>query len=106
MAARALLAAPAADTTCGTGRLLAAAAETCGNRVGTHEVQEVLDAGLVELTGTGLKFRHPLMRSAIYAQLPLAERLATHNALAGQLDDLPDRQLWHRAAGVLQPTRT
>ncbi|MFI9648385.1 AAA family ATPase [Streptomyces sp. NPDC052040] len=99
--ARALLAILAADPRCGTGPLLAAAGEACGSPVGTHEVQQALDAGLIEPAGAEFRFRHPLMRSAIYAQSSLTERLAAHRALAAQLDDLPDRQLWHRAAAVL-----
>ncbi|MFI9610483.1 ATP-binding protein [Streptomyces sp. NPDC052023] len=100
-AARVLLTVLAADVTCDTGRLLAAASTVARREVGTPELQEALDADLVELARTGLRFLHPLMRSAIYSRAPLTVRLDAHTALADQLTDLPDRELWHRASAVL-----
>jgi hypothetical protein len=60
-------------------------------------------AGLVAIQGTQLRFRHPLVRSAIYQAASLPERQAAHAALAHVLAGQPDRQVWHRAAAALGP---
>jgi DNA-binding CsgD family transcriptional regulator/tetratricopeptide (TPR) repeat protein len=59
--------------------------------------------GLVMIDRTGLRFSHPLIRSAIYHSAPFARRAAAHRRLAGALDDQPDRQAWHLAAAALHP---
>jgi DNA-binding CsgD family transcriptional regulator len=91
----------AADTTCDLRRLLAAATDAAGEDVGLDDAQDAIDAGLIEVTGASMRFRHPLMRSAVYQQASLADRLGAHRALAGQLATFPDRRLWHLAAAAL-----
>ncbi|WP_051840638.1 helix-turn-helix transcriptional regulator [Streptomyces sp. NRRL F-5126] len=60
-------------------------------------------AGLVLRTGRGVRFRHPLVRSAVYhAASPAAQREA-HIALGAMLRDAPDRRAWHLAAACRQP---
>ncbi|SNY05641.1 regulatory protein, luxR family [Paractinoplanes atraurantiacus] len=85
----------AADTNCDLKRLLAAAG------AGLDDVQRAIDAELIVLDGASLRFRHPLMRSAVYQRAPLAARLAAHRALAEQLADFPDRRLWHLASAAV-----
>ena len=59
--------------------------------------------GLVTVDRTGLRFSHPLVRSAIYHSAPFARRAAAHRQLADALHDQPDRRAWHLAAAALHP---
>ena len=56
--------------------------------------------GLIVTDGNGITFAHPLIRSAVISTSTLAERIATHEALANVLRDdvATDRRLWHLAA--------
>lgn len=59
-------------------------------------------AGLIEIDSR-VRFRHPLVRSAVYRASDPASRRRVHGALATATDaDLdPDRRAWHRAQAVL-----
>lgn len=55
--------------------------------------------------GANVRFRHPLVRSAIYRAASDADRRVVHAALAASTDPEsdPDRRAWHRAHAVTAP---
>jgi DNA-binding CsgD family transcriptional regulator len=106
------LAALPADT---RSLMLVAAAEPVGNpvqvwraarRLGIPAAASVAAQtnGLLEI-GTRVRFRHPLVRSAVYSAASPQERQAVHQALAEvtDRDQDPDRRAWHLAAAASGP---
>lgn len=99
--------------------LLLAGADIAGDRVGLWRVASLAGidadaaaaaaeaAGLVELSGSSVWFRHPLIRSAVYHGATDAQRRAAHLELAeaGDADSAAgrSRQAWHRAAAAVAP---
>ncbi|MFI6521479.1 AAA family ATPase [Spirillospora sp. NPDC050679] len=63
-------------------------------------LEEAARAGLAEVEGGVVRFRHPLVRSAVYQGAAAADRSAAHTALAQALAADPDRRAWHRAAAL------
>ncbi|MFF2935539.1 ATP-binding protein [Streptomyces mirabilis] len=100
---RTLLLVLAAEPSAPLNLLLELSSRISGSAVSVDAVQEAVDADLVTLVGYTAEFRHPLMRTAIYTHATLADRLATHRALASVMDDTPERQLAHEAAATIGP---
>jgi DNA-binding CsgD family transcriptional regulator len=81
--------------------LLMAAADDSG-LIGAEHLAAAEASGLVVRDGDALRFRHPLVRSAIYQAATDGERRDAHRALAAALEGqgAPDRQVWHAAAAT------
>ncbi len=101
-ATRTLLLVAAAEDT-GELAVLLRAADALG--AGPGDLRAAEEARLVEVTGARVRFRHPLVRAAVYQEAPYAERLAVHAALADAMTgaDVADRRAWHRAAATTGP---
>jgi DNA-binding CsgD family transcriptional regulator len=95
-----LLLVAAADPT-GDAALLWRAAQTLGI---DRDAAAAGDADLVEI-GERVRFRHPLVRSAIYSASSSEDRRGVHLALAAAIDPQtdPDRRVWHRALAAAGP---
>ncbi|HEX3979479.1 MAG TPA: AAA family ATPase [Solirubrobacteraceae bacterium] len=95
--------------------LLVAAAEPTGDpgllwhaieRLGitAAALEPAESAGLIEIDGR-VRFRHPLVRSAIYRAATADQRRRVHRALAEATDVRvdPDRRAWHLAEAAARP---
>lgn len=95
--------------------LLIAAAEPIGDvallrRAAGHlgispsAIDPAVAEGLL-VVGALVRFRHPLLRSAIYRSAGLAELREAHRALAEVTDPAldPDRRAWHLARATVRP---
>ena len=76
----------------------------CAERraVAPNVLDPVLCDGLLTVDRSRVRFRHPLVRSAVLASEPMHRRLAAHAALAQVLTD-PVRRAWHRAQSITEP---
>ena len=99
--ARRLLQLAAADPS-GDPVLVRRAAQQLG--IPVHAAVPAVEADLVEF-GVQVRFRHPLIRSAVYRSASVQERHEVHGALAEVTDPAadPDRRAWHRAHAAAGP---
>jgi DNA-binding CsgD family transcriptional regulator len=78
--------------------ILKVSSAVAGTSVDLDAAGPAVEAGIVDAGLQTLRFRHPLIRSAVAQNASLAERRRVHEALANVLHDQPDRRAWHRAA--------
>jgi len=83
--------------------ILAAASVLAGRQVSADVLDEAGAAGLIHIDAVHLRFRHPLVRSALAAAEPPARHRAAHAALADVLRAEPERRTWHRAQSITTP---
>jgi DNA-binding CsgD family transcriptional regulator/tetratricopeptide (TPR) repeat protein len=77
----------------------------CATRMGGEPLtpsalDPAVEAGLVDLAERELRFRHPLVRSAVRQAASPAQTLAAYEVLADVVVD-PERRLWHRAMSTV-----
>ncbi len=101
LATRTALLVAAVDDALEVGEVLKAASIMRSRPVTIADLTPAAAARLADIDQTELRFRHPVIRSAIRQGASLADRLAAHAALAAGLEDQPDRRAWHRAASVI-----
>ncbi|NUW32694.1 AAA family ATPase [Nonomuraea sp. SMC257] len=77
------------------------AAETAGIGAAVAGLQEAETAGLVSVEGSTVRFRHPLVRSAVHAWAGSVRLRQAHAVLAALVEG--DRRAWHLAAASLGP---
>jgi DNA-binding CsgD family transcriptional regulator len=101
-ATRTLLAVAALDDGAGLDEIVAAAARL--EPVTGDDLTPAVAAGLVVVDEPLLvRFRHPLVRSALRQGTSVARRRAVHAALAAVLTGQEDRRIWHRAEAAAGP---
>jgi DNA-binding CsgD family transcriptional regulator len=83
--------------------ILAATAVLAGVEVTTHVWTPAVEAGLVHVDQSRVRFRHPLVRSGIVQAEHLPRRQAANSALAAVLADEPYRRSRHRAQAIVGP---
>lgn len=102
--ARVLLRMAAVNDSPALADIIAAARAWAGIPIGPGDIDPAISAMLVDVVGAEVRFRHPLMRSAIHQSMTAADRRAAHAALAQVLPaDQEDRRIRHRAAATTLP---
>jgi DNA-binding CsgD family transcriptional regulator/tetratricopeptide (TPR) repeat protein len=100
-AAQTVLLVAAADGGASLAEVLGASAIVEGAAVGVDVLGPAVSARLAEVDSTRIRFRHPLVSTAVYQAASVPERQAVHAALAEVLSGDPDRGAWHRAAAAI-----
>jgi hypothetical protein len=80
-------------------RLFAEQGARPGENAGTVALAELEEAGLAGVSGVSVRFRHPLIRSAVHEAAAPADVRRVHAVLAELTED--DRRAWHLAGAAL-----
>jgi DNA-binding CsgD family transcriptional regulator/tetratricopeptide (TPR) repeat protein len=80
--------------------VLRATRKQFGEEIAVDVLQPAVDAGLISVAGSTVRYRHPLIRSALEQSATAGQRRKAHLAFADVVAD-PDRRAWHRAKAVL-----
>lgn len=81
--------------------IISAGEAVLGERSGFDALSPAIAAGLIRIDATEVRFRHPLVRSAMHQAADPVTRQKIHAALAATIHDQLDRRLWHRAAATM-----
>jgi DNA-binding CsgD family transcriptional regulator len=92
--AQTLLLVAAAD---GSGQIATVRRAAAALGAGAEALEAAERSGLIRVQGPELRFRHPLVRSAIYGAAILVEQQRVHRVLAESLSGDRDRRTWHLA---------
>jgi DNA-binding CsgD family transcriptional regulator len=92
--AQTLLLVAAAD---GSGQVAAVRRAAAALGAGAEALEAAERSGLILVRGPELRFRHPLVRSAVYGAATLVEQQRVHRVLAESLSGDLDRRTWHLA---------
>jgi DNA-binding CsgD family transcriptional regulator len=83
-----------------TSEVLHAGSAVAGTDLELDLLEPAAEAAIVDLDLQTVRFRHPLIRSAVRQSASVPQRRRVHEALARTLEAEPDRRVWHRAALV------
>ena len=78
--------------------VLRAGSMIAGDTLGVDLLEPAAAAAIIDLDLQTIRFRHPLIRSAVNQSASVSQRLQAHAALAEILAGQPDRRVWYRAA--------
>jgi hypothetical protein len=96
---RLALLAAALDSRASVQEVIAATALVRGAHVPAECLQPAVDEDLVDVAENGIRFHHPLIRSAARQLAPPPDVLGMFAALADVVVD-EERRLWHRASSI------
>jgi DNA-binding CsgD family transcriptional regulator len=91
----------AADVSGDLGLVRRAAAEAGIDADAAEKAAE--SAGLIEVSGSFVRFRHPLMRAAVYHGAADVDRRRAHHWLGQACGSEDEGRMWHRAAAAAGP---
>jgi DNA-binding CsgD family transcriptional regulator len=97
---RGVLLVAALDGRASLDELVRSASIVSQRQLGVSHLDPAVAAELVSIVDGQVRFRHPLVRSAVRQAAPPAQVLETYAALAETVTD-PERRIWHRAMATV-----